>query len=538
MARKEDRFWLWISLAIPVLGILWVWLSSLSFVPVPWPDDSAFYFPAKDLFSWPPRWVMIPQAPFEPSYREWNFNTMPGFPILIGIARLVGIDGSHGLKLLPLAGWLASCLIAVRALGSEPRSRLLLVGSALVFAFDPILRWSSVLVRPESIIGACGIAILYGYRFGWPHALRERRFFHPVSLFLAIGAYLHFNAIHLVPVVIALYWSEPRKILKIGALTAAALAPWMVTITMKPALFAMQMELQFNRLSGYHNPWLGSWRDFTRALFSDMGSPEPWSAGVEKAIIACVFALPLLFGAMVALFPGRAERARRALVGGFVWVLSSAYLWHTKAEVWFTHFIHLSFLAWATLVIHEAIGAWRSRAFAAASALLPVALGAVFFYEQGAQASRLSEGESWKWSTYRDLIDCVDGFLSAEEARVGHPKPFRVWAPTFPDILIELSRKHPDWEFTRTNDFFRRWNLGVAHGREVEAMVVPETYRRDERFYGGPLAGANGARSVWMTWDQYYLVQLERDPTFKPRRFLCQRGRWDAFIYLPAETGK
>src|SRR4051812_10991161 len=88
----------WVCL-IPVFCALYVWASALSFVPVPWPDDSAFYFVAKELFKWPPRWVMLPQAPFEPTYRIFNFNTMPLYPILIGIGRWIGIDGSHALKL-------------------------------------------------------------------------------------------------------------------------------------------------------------------------------------------------------------------------------------------------------------------------------------------------------------------------------------------------------------------------------------------------------------------------------------------------------
>src|SRR3954465_2427063 len=90
---------------IPVIVMLWVWASSLAFVPVPWPDDSAFYFVAKELFKWPPRWVMLPQAPFEPTYEIFNFNTMPLYPILIGIGRWFGIDGSFLLKFWPLTGW-------------------------------------------------------------------------------------------------------------------------------------------------------------------------------------------------------------------------------------------------------------------------------------------------------------------------------------------------------------------------------------------------------------------------------------------------
>src|SRR3954464_10297543 len=90
---------------IPVFAALIVWFSALSFVPVPWPDDSAFYFVAKELFHWPPRWVMLPQAPFEPTYRISNFNTMPLFPVLIGLGRFFGIDGSWGLKFWSLIPW-------------------------------------------------------------------------------------------------------------------------------------------------------------------------------------------------------------------------------------------------------------------------------------------------------------------------------------------------------------------------------------------------------------------------------------------------
>src|SRR4051812_39053313 len=63
--RLQRDPWEIFLFCIPILCALGVWFSSLAFVPVPWPDDSAFYFVAKELFKWPPRWVMLPQAPFE-----------------------------------------------------------------------------------------------------------------------------------------------------------------------------------------------------------------------------------------------------------------------------------------------------------------------------------------------------------------------------------------------------------------------------------------------------------------------------------------
>ena len=520
----RDRRWVYL---IPILGALWVWLSSLSFVPVPWPDDSAFYFPAKDLFAWPPRWVMIPQAPFEPSYREWNFNTMPLFPILIGLLRSVGILGSHALKILPLGGWILGILFVLRAFRRSGASALFLVAAAGVLAFDPILRWSSVLIRPESLIGAMGLLILFGTRFGWPELLRERKFFHPVSLCLLVAAMLHFNAIHLVPLAIVLYATDWRKILKIGALTAAGLIPWAITIAMKPALFAEQMQLQFDRLGGYRNPWLSSFPEFMKALLADMGTPEPWASEYSSAVLIALFALPLVLAGAFYALRGKGARERLAVAGAFAWLVSALYLWHTKAEVWFTHYFHLAYWALVLLVLWELPARARRAAFA-----LPLFVGALFLYGQIAQTARLESSRTWHWDTYEAWIDCIDRRLVEEHAKRGSPEVFRVWDPTYPDITLALSKRHPTWEFTRTNDFYQRADLAVKHGYDVDAMVVTEIFRPDEQFYDGELAARPGIASVWMHWDSYFLNRLERDPAFKPRRFLCQDGRWDAFLYL------
>ncbi len=524
----RDRRWIYL---IPVLGILWVWLSSLSFVPVPWPDDSAFYFPAKDLFSWPPRWVMIPQAPFEPSYREWNFNTMPFFPVLIGLSRLIGISGNHALKFLPLGGWLLGVLFVLRSFRRAGASTFFLVATALALTFDPVLRWSSVLIRPESLIAAMGVFILYGYRFGWPEFLRERKYFHPVSLALFIGAFLHFNAVHLVPLVLILYATDFRKILKIGSLTAIGLLPWLATIAWKPALFASQMELQFSRLAGYQNPWLSSWKDFTKALLEDMGTPEGWAAEYQWAILACIVAFPVLFVGMIFLLRRVrwSSRAGLSLLGAFVWLLSGLYLWHTKAEVWFTHYFHLAFWCWALLVLFESEIGGVIRKFAP---VFPALIGGVFLYGQIAQTIRLESTKTWHWSVYNSWIDCIDHYLIEEHTKRGSPATFRVWDPTYPDITIALSNRHPGWEFTRTNDFYQRGDLAVKHGYEVDAMIVTEIFRTDEQIFLGEQSARPDTRSVWMNWDSYFLNRLERDPAFKKKRFLCQNGRWDAFIYL------
>ncbi|MCM2279276.1 MAG: hypothetical protein NDJ89_14470 [Oligoflexia bacterium] len=539
---------------IPILAALAVWLSPLSFVPVPWPDDSAFYFVAKELFSWPPRWVMLPQAPFEPTYRIFNFNTMPLYPILIGLGRLVGIDGSFGLKFWPLSAWaLSGSLLAVwlyrKGLPAVAAGVL-----ALGFGLDPVLRWASVLVRPESLIGLAGMALVLGLTLGFPERFKARTYWDPIAALLAFAAYAHFNAVHLVFPVVFWLILDPRRLLRraweIGWKTALYLSPWIVTILAHPKLFLHQMTTQWKRLA-VGNGWLRSVDTALGSLFESMGSPVPWPSAVRWAAVVLWFlifaatllglGLPLVRAALRARsrVPGEAS-GELTLVPAAGWVLGSCWLWHSKPEVWFIYYIHLSLWCFIGVALLQA---WRgralpgrraslSRASLAALGLATVFLTGIYGYTAVSQAQELSRGESWRWRTYYRLIDCIDEQLVALEARLGHPRPFRVWDPTFPDVTIELSRRHPEWEFTRTNDFWERRELALRHGEEVEAVVVPETLSHAERFISAPASRHPEIQSVWMNWREYFLHKLLEIPGWKPDRHICQQGRWQAFIYM------
>jgi hypothetical protein len=144
---------------------------------------------------------------------------------------------------------------------------------------------------------------------------------------------------------------------------------------------------------------------------------------------------------------------------------------------------------------------------------------------------------------YREFVDCIDQRLTELEKNLGtsnsQGRPFRAWFPTFPDVTVELSRRHPDWEYTRTNDFWSRIHLAVEHGHEVEAVIVTETLGWADRTISAPLSEHPEIESIWMTWNQHYLHQLNSDPAWKPRnRYLCQRGRWQAFLYMKDEKTK
>jgi hypothetical protein len=172
---------------------------------------------------------------------------------------------------------------------------------------------------------------------------------------------------------------------------------------------------------------------------------------------------------------------------------------------------------------------WRS----AAAFLIVVFLGVNL-----KQAKDLSSTQSWHWKTYYDFVDCVDQRLSLFEKEMNLTTPFEVWFPTFPDVTIELSRRHPNWEFSRTNDFWDRRNLAIQHGQNVHAVIVTEAINPTERNISGDPMNYPEIKSTWMTWDGYFLKQLLQDSEWKTNRHLCQRGRWQAFLFMkkPIQT--
>ncbi|OFZ81144.1 MAG: hypothetical protein A2583_04410 [Bdellovibrionales bacterium RIFOXYD1_FULL_53_11] len=535
--------------ALPFMAMAAVWLTPLAFVPVPWPDDSAFYFVAKDFFAWPPRWVMMPQAPFEPSYAIFNFNTMPLYPLLVGLGRLIGIDGSFGIKFWPLVFWALSGSLAVLWLGRKGLSLTGCAAVALLFSLDPAMRWASNLVRPESLIGLCGTALVLGLTLGFPARWGARGLWDPVAALLAVAAYAHFNAIHLVLPVIAAFVPEPRKLLKTGARTILYLLPWIATVLMHPGLFIKQMQVQWLRLE-IRSEWLDSVPEALASLFQTMGSPFAWHPSIKWAAVVMWVLIFLAFAwvAVENLFIPAYRTLRQALavskhqkytpaidksfslLPSCAWLASAIWLWDSKPELWFVFYLHVSLWTFAGLALLKLS---KHRVRRAALVTLLFAASGVFLHVNVFQLHALrAERLSWRWSEYYKFVDCIDARLKKLEADLGHPKPMRAWFPTFPDVTVELSRRHPAWQFTRTNDFHDRIPLAMQHGRDVEAVVVTETLGWEERTVSSPMQEVPEIRSVWMDWQPYFLSRFLEEKSWKPVRHICQRGRWTAFMYM------
>jgi hypothetical protein len=466
------------------------------------------------------------------------------------LGRLVGIDGSHALKFWPLSFLAATISLLGVWLFRAGLPVALAALVALACALDPEMRWASVLVRPESLIGLCGMALALGIGTGIFRRKARHWYWDPVAACLAVAAYAHFNAIHLVFMVAIAFAHQPRRLLRIAAKTLLFLAPWGLVVLSKIELFQHQMTTQWQRLAVPNN-WLSSMETAMMSLFQALGSPEAWpnqlyltSFGLWALILVAILfgILAPIARATAAFRLGGAAAARRswnceALTAPAGWILGAAWLWDSKPEVWFVYYLHAaiwSFAGLALLVLWRRGGKGLATIHPATVALtiLLLSMTTIFAQVDVYQAVRLGATQSWHWRTYHEYIDCIDRTLSAYETAIHTPDRFRVWVPTFPDVTVELSRRHPDWDLTRTNDFTTRNQLALMHGHDVEAVVITEMLNWPERRIDSPMSEHPEVQSVWMGWKNYYLNIFWLEPGWKPERHLCQQGRWQAFIFM------
>ncbi|MGK5085827.1 hypothetical protein WDW37_21265 [Bdellovibrionota bacterium FG-1] len=472
--------------------------SRLPFGPVPWPDASAFFLCGPDLLNWPPAWKMHNQAAFIPSYDIANFNIMPALPFVLAAAMKLGfgtlVTPSFLLKGISLLGllawtWALWTLLIEWLTPNHGRSRALWAASLLALGglWDPILRWGTFVVRTEIWIGLCWVWILR--ELGrWerieaetPELAQEKwpRLAWRLAGFIALSAYIHYEAVFFVPaIIIGLGFSRGwfRRLLGIGLRTLAFLSPWLLFVFVHFGLFFEQMEIQFHRLA-HVNTWMLSPYLIFHSLFLEHGSPagSPKFFNLAKGLFwALILGLSLIFPRTLFQVIGQAFRrsapvGSRVLLAAILAFFFTFYLWATKAEVWFITLCHVS--AWcafgAALLCLQT--SWKSRivvGFSGAYALLGLAASI-------GQAHDISPG--YTWAQYTKWVDCIDQ-ISQLATPLEHGGVAKIWEPNVPDVLVELSQRHPGWDLTRSLDFPNRRNLALDAAQRMDVIILSRAF--------------------------------------------------------------
>jgi len=465
----------------------WVAYSSvfgpLAFVPVPWPDASAFVLPGLDLWR-TGHYAMHAQAPFVPGYAHYNFNTMPALPSLLGGLAWLG-GARFGRALVTLASlfpWIATAWLVARS--GERRARWLIL-LPLAVLLDPVLRWGSQVVRPEGWVVWCWALILREWQLsrGKPRAF-------VVAGLLALAAYVHFEAVFLVPGALLLLgdrWSKRiRNGLSVSAWTVLFLSPWLLYVAAHLSDFGQQMAIQFGRLAHGNSRFADPYAVFHN-LFVSLGVPGGWPKvfNLGKTAFWGLFAVIAID--LIVQQRGR-KRGRSAVTGttaperaAWVTVGSFYFLWFTKQEDWFVTLVHGSF--WIAVGYTFARWRWTER--------LPVAIlvAAWCLSSAAAQAqlSRRLSQEGYARNNYERWTECVEQ-VSARRWGGQPGSAWSVFQPHVPDALIPIALHRHSWRLVRALDFPAEIARARAWLRD-EANVVILSRTTPGISVGGPRLG-------------------------------------------------
>lgn len=444
--------------------------TSLSLMPAPWPDDSAFFLPGLDWFTHF-KYRMHAQAAFVPSYDIANFNTMPLLPFLLGFFFKTGVitnvQGIHTLALFPY-------FLASLAMFRFLKSKTDLWSASLVslgFATSPALRWGSTIFRPETFIGFIILLLMfliYQYRAVACRFSKNSTATHAKSLkarnklcvqvagLLAIGAYIHFEAIYIVPpiAVILLFLNKPLIIWgRVTLWTLLFLTPWFIYIGIHFTDFWTQMQTQFGRLDEHH-PYIKSAHSLFHSLFLHNGSATGYPKFFNLGKIL-TWVLVILTGSALLKNPKKITQTPFTF-SMLLFFFSAMYLWFDKPETWFTTLIHYAIWGSFAFLVIEFRSATIHKIGLTAVALL-IVLQFATSVAQWREAKDLLT-----WNRYNDWTDCIsDSTANASE----------IWQPGWPDALIHLASKAPDKSYTRAVDFQNIEPLIINLANRLDAII-------------------------------------------------------------------
>lgn len=495
------------SLFTPLLALflslygLWIWLTPLAFIPVPWPDASAFALPGVDLWK-SAAWKMSSIREFIPSYETANFQIMPGLSVVLGFLDRLGASTwmggtamTRGVSLLMLL--LGAFYFARRAEREWGVARLWSALFALTWVSDPILRWGTLVVRTEVVVGAVWLYVLFEI---------SRRELRPLRIggALGIAALFHFNAVTwVVPTAlgIALAGFErtrnsesaaaaiARNYFSISLAALTALSPWLVYVALHFPLFVEQMTLQFARLDQHVGTPIQGFYSFFHSLWPTTGSPAPHPKMMNLAK-GIFWALSVL-GIWMTLLT-RGSRLIATALAGFVFAV---LMYWDKPEPWFATLAHTALWGMALVLIRgtsayagveprQEINKRFKPSYVIAAKVLLVASLALHLASGVLQARAMPQGYQWK--SYRTWVDCL-------VANLGKP-PLRIWQPYAPDALVDIVSRDAGYDVTRTPDV-------PIHGRELEIAsrhdaLILSTERgvsSGHEDYSGPLRDSDRA---------------------------------------------
>lgn len=447
----------------------WFVIGPLGFVPLPWPSNLATSPALHALFL----------GLSESGLTRFSSATL--------VYRIVSFGG---VLLFAWALWRWAAVWISR----EP-TRKSLKYAAIVFIaalLDPVIRWSSFVLRPDAWAALAWIWVLR-------ELYREETKFWRLGAAFALTVAFHPILFFFLPIVLAALYpfhaerSLPQEKLKAWASRSAAFL-WRSAVALLPvALWLYFHPVIFSGvLAGGES--FGTTSEIFNGIVPEAGSPVPLAEeplgsfllAAERWIFwTLAFLLTnrtsyfLLFRAFNALGKASPKSGSRlsvlAAAGGAFWL--TLFLWLALGQPLMAGLAHLLLWPWLAAVLeNERSFRKGSPRLSKSLVSLTAAFGATALLIALVQQVKLPYG--YTWENYSLWIRCIErtvhlGFPAADPE---NPKPLKIRQTELPDAWLELKEIHPEYlpGYSKLSDV-------IIHSRSLSGARSRETYEGPER---------------------------------------------------------
>ena len=168
---------------------------------------------------------------------------------------------------------------------------------------------------------------------------------------------------------------------------------------------------------------------------------------------------------------------------------------------------------WVGVVLLKDVGDQRFK-----KGFMALTAGYALFSVAANLSQQLKIQPVYSWSNDPRWVDCIDSVVTKTAVK-GPPK---VWQPHIPDILVELSSRHPEWDLTRTMDFESEKDKARKFTQVADVIVMSRFFNLEGDFNSWNYQGPERQQDM-------ELVSQEIDQPFGPL-ILSQGGQWNRQI--------
>lgn len=461
MPLKHRKALFLCSIAVCYFALQFSWPE----LPMRWPDEIIFYSSGRDLVE-NGVWHLPIFSYLHPSYDETNFILPPLYSILFYLSvKILPVKSSPFFPYFQIVLFLSALLLLYRwfdkyVKNSSVKKLVLLT----LFMGSPLILYNTHIIRPESVICSLLTFLIYLlWRYNTGATLKKRiPYLILTSVILCVSAYLHYNAIVLIPVVLIFLFRQSKgfliDILLVFVFSLIGMIPWFVMVISNYDGFTTHFLEQTNRMYVSGVKYVEGIKELVKINACGF---------LKDSIFMTLFAiykylLIILFVSLTlchTIQKSISKLGLKLIISLFTTAIFCVF--HYK-EGWFKFYFEYMLLIVSAFLLLDLRGRTKSSAFLTASMLLTVYSFGVFALTVTTYGS-----EYYSSSDFKKAVECIVSEL---------PDDASVVVSAIPDPSVAMLIKKPSLKISRMVDYP---SYGDAWGKLVarESYFVTANFR-------------------------------------------------------------